>query len=182
MFYSPFSVLHPLYLFVFLLSFPPSLCPYLSLSFYFSLSLSLSQFVSRCSHVAWGVWCNESENQYPSTGKYRPRLATARAPPRKSRSLFRERTERSPFPPDAVATSGPPQDRLNLAPPISARLPPLCLPPFSSSTSASYDHFDFFPPGVFLVICFLLFLVNDIILLPRAASVNDSFSHFRSSF
>lgn len=149
MFYSPFSVLHPLLLFFFsFLSFSLSFSLIFSVSFARSLSLSVRLFVLRCFRAAWGVWCNESENQYPSTGKYRPRLATARAPPRKSRSLFRERTERSPFPPDTVETTGPPQDRLNLAPPLSARLPPLCLPPFSSSTSVSYDLFDFFPPGV----------------------------------
>jgi len=61
---------------------------FLSLSFFLSFSVRL--FDSRCSCAAWGVWCNESENQYPSTDKYRPRLATARAPPRKSRSLQRE--------------------------------------------------------------------------------------------
>lgn len=44
-----------------------------------------------------GGYGTELENQYPSTDKYRPRLATARAPPRKSRSLFRERTEPSPL-------------------------------------------------------------------------------------
>lgn len=44
-----------------------------------------------------GYGTEELENQYPSTDKYRPRLATARAPPRKSRSLFRERTEPSPL-------------------------------------------------------------------------------------
>lgn len=67
----------------------------LSLSFFFlftsfsfaillplSISLFLSPFV-RSFRAAWGVWCNELENQYPSTDKYRPRLATACTPRRK---------------------------------------------------------------------------------------------------
>lgn len=87
--------------------FPLSAC----LSFYLSLFLSFSPspsfplslssvraFVSRCPRAAWGVWCNELENhQYPSTDKYRPRLATARAPPQKI-SLQRENGTFSPPP------------------------------------------------------------------------------------
>lgn len=95
------------------LSLFPSLSPFLPVSlsislFFFlslrllrSLSLSLSSvraFVSRCPRAAWGVWCNELENhQYPSTDKYRPRLATARAPPQKI-SLQRENGTFSPPP------------------------------------------------------------------------------------
>lgn len=97
----------------------------LSLSFFFlslllDLSPSLPLFVSLCLSVRFallgGVWCNELENQYPSTGKYRPRLATACAPRRKSRSLFRERTVRSPFPPDAWRPLDPPKTKIKSRP------------------------------------------------------------------
>jgi len=142
-----FSSLSHLFLVSF--SFPlasPSVPFSLSLSLFFPVRFALP------SRAARGVWCNELENQYPSTGKYRPRLATARAPPRKSRSLFRERTERAPFPPpDAVGTAGPPQDRLNLAPPLPAWLPPLLpLPLPQQRALRSFQFLPFSPSFSFL--------------------------------
>lgn len=117
--YLPFSLSSSLFLLTYLFLPSPSLS--LSLSFFFfftsfsfaillplSISLFLSPFV-RSFRAAWGVWCNELENQYPSTDKYRPRLATACAPRRKI-SPQRENGTLS-LPPWRVETAGPPQDQ-----------------------------------------------------------------------